>query len=176
MTDNLWNKTQDLIDLEEAMAQLQGNEELTIEEKDQLSQQLFNEWLEKERDWEVKLESAAYAAKCLEKEAMAIESMIKELKIRHDSKLNSAQKLKHYILLAMQARGKGKIQGKYSTIYQQTRNPLILNVPPEELPQQYQRVKVEAKINDLKQALKENNNLPYCRWGEAETSLVIRIK
>ena len=177
MSDNLWNKTQNLIDLEEAIASIQDNEELTEAQKDEQSQQLFTQWLGQEEDWKHKLESAAYATKCLEKEAAAVKSMIDELKIRHASKLNSATKLKRYILLAMQARGQNKIKGKYSTIYQQTRNPLILDVPPEELPQQFQRIKVEARVNELKQALKaNNNNLPYCRWGESETSLVIRIK
>ena len=177
MTDNLWNKTQDLIDLEEAIAEIIADEELTEAEKEEQSQKLFAEWLEQDKDWKVKLESAAYAAKCLEKEAAAVKSMIDELKIRHASKLNSANKLKQYILLAMQQRGETKIKGKYSTIYQQTRQPLILRVAPEELPQEFQRVKVEPKINELKQALKTSNgNLPYCDWGTTETSLVIRIK
>ena len=177
MNDNLWNKTQDLIDLESAIAFIINDESLTEAQKEEQSQQLFSEWLEQEKDWKVKLESVAYAAKCLEKEAAAVKSMIDELHIRHTSKLNAASRLKQYILLAMQQRGETKVKGKYSTIYQQTRQPVILRVEPEELPQEFQRVKVEPKLNELKKALKESDgNLPYCDWGETETSLVIRIK
>ncbi|HHP7231699.1 MAG TPA: siphovirus Gp157 family protein [Xenococcaceae cyanobacterium] len=177
MNDNLWNKTQNLIDLETAIAEVVEDESLTEAEKDERSQQLFQEWLGKEEDWKHKLESAAYAAKCLEKEAAAVKSMIDDLKVRHASKLNSAAKLKQYILLAMQERGETKVKGKYSTIYQQSRQPVILRVEPEELPSKFQRVKVEPKLNELKKALKANNGkLPYCDWGETETSLVIRIK
>ena len=177
MNDNLWNKTQDLIDLEEAIASIQDDESLTEAQKEEQSKQLFDEWLEQEKDWKVKLESVAYAAKCLEKEAAAVKSMIDELKIRHTSKLNTASRLKQYILLAMQQRGETKVKGKYSTIYQQTRQPVILRVEPEELPEEFRRVKVEPKLNELKKALKNSDgNLPYCDWGETETSLVIRIK
>ena len=177
MNGNLWNKTQDLIDLEDAIAEIALNEELSEAEKDEQSQKLFQEWLGKEEDWKHKLESAAYAAKCLEKEAAAVKSMIDDLKTRHASKLNSAAKLKQYILLAMQERGETKVKGKYSTIYQQTRQPVILRVAPEELPVEFQRVKVEAKVNDIKQALKASkDDFPWADWGETETSLVIRIK
>jgi hypothetical protein len=177
MNDNLWNKTQDLIDLEEAIANIIDDESLNEVEKEEQSKQLFAEWLEQEQDWKIKLESAAYAAKCLEKEAVAVKLMIDELKVRYDSKLKSAKRLKQYILLAMQQRGETKVKGKYSTIYQQTRQPVILRVEPEELPEEFQRVKVEPKLNELKQALKANGGkLPYCDWGETESSLVIRIK
>ena len=177
MKDNLWNKTQDLIDLEEAISSIQDDELLTEAQKEEQYQQLFDEWLQQEKDWKVKLESVAYAAKCLEKEAAAVKSMIDELKIRHTSKLNTASRLKQYILLSMQQRGETKVKGKYSTIYQQTRQPVILRVEPEELPEEFRRVKVEPKLNELKKALKNSDgNLPYCDWGETETSLVIRIK
>ena len=177
MNDNLWNKTQDLIDLEEAISSIQDDESLTEAQKEEQSQQLFGEWLEQDKDWKAKLESVAYGAKCLEKEAAAVKSTIDELKLRYDSKLNSASRLKQYILLAMQQRGETKLKGKYSTIYQQTRQPAILRVEPEELPQEFQRVKVEPKLNELKKALKNSDGkLPYCDWGETETSLVIRIK
>ncbi|MGV2831986.1 siphovirus Gp157 family protein [Myxosarcina sp. GI1(2024)] len=177
MNDNLWNKTQDLIELEEAIAEIANSEELTEAEKDQRSQQLFQQWLGKEQDWKAKLESAAYAAKCLEKEAAAVKSMIDELRVRQVSKLNSANKLKQYILLAMQQRGESKVKGKYSTIYQQTRQPVVLKVAAAELPEEYQRIKVEAKLNDIKQALKTSKNgFPWADWGETETSLIIRIK
>ncbi len=177
MNNNLWNKTQDLIDLEEAIAEIANSEELTEAEKDERSQELFQQWLGQEEDWKAKLESAAYAAKCLEKEAEAIKSMIDDLKVRYASKLNSAIKLKQYILMAMQERGISKVKGNYSTIYQQTRQPVVLKVTPEELPEEYQRVKVEAKLNDLKQALKTSKDeFPWADWGDTEISLVIRIK
>ena len=178
MSNNLWNKTQDLIDLEDAIAEVANSEELSEAEKDEQSQLLFQQWLGKEEDWKAKLESAAYAVKCLEKEAEAVKSMIDDLKVRYASKLNSASKLKKYILLAMQERRETKVKGKYSTIYQQTRQPVILRVTPEELPGEYQRVKVEAKLNDIKQALKKTSkeDFPWADWGETETSLVIRIK
>ena len=177
MNNNLWNKTQDLIDLEEAIAEVVDNEELDEADKEKQSQELFQQWLGQEEDWKAKLESAAYAAKCLEKEAEAVKSMIDDLKVRYASKLNSASKLKQYILLAMQEREISKVKGKYSTIYQQTRQPVILRVTPEELPEEYQRVKVEAKLNDLKQALKTSkDDFPWADWGETEISLVIRIK
>lgn len=177
MNDNLWNKTRDLIDLESAIATIIDDQSLSETEKEEQSQKLFTEWLEQEQDWKIKLESAAYAAKCLEKEAAAVKSMIDELKVRYDSKLKSAERLKQYILLAMQQRGETKVKGKYSTIYQQSRQPVILRVQPEELPEEFQRIKVEPKLNELKQALKANDGkLPYCDWGKTESSLVIRIK
>ncbi len=177
MNNNLWNKTQDLIELEDAIAEIANSEELTEAEKDERSQELFQHWLGQEEDWKTKLESAAYATKCLEKEAEVVKSMIDDLKVRYASKLNNASKLKQYILLAMQEREISKVKGKYSTIYQQTRQPVILRVTPEELPEEYQRVKVEAKLNDLKQALKTSkDDFPWADWGDTEISLVIRIK
>lgn len=178
MSNNLWNKTQDLIDLEDAISEVVNNEELSDAEKDEQSQLLFQQWLAQEADWKTKLEAAAYAAKCLDKEAEVIKSMISDLKVRLNSKVNSSNKLKQYILLAMQERGETKIKGTYSTIYQQTRQPVVLKVAPEELPEEYQRVKVEAKVSDIKQALKttSKDDFPWADWGKTETSLVIRIR
>ena len=49
MNDNLWNKTQDLIDLEEAIAFIIDDESLSEAEKEERSQQLFSEWLKQDK-------------------------------------------------------------------------------------------------------------------------------
>jgi hypothetical protein len=137
--------------LKDAIALVVADESLTEAEKDEQSQGLFQQWLGKEEDWKHKLESAAYAAKCLEKEAAAVKSMIDELKLRYDSKLKATSKLKQYILLAMQERGETKVKGKYSTIYQQTRQPVILRVAPENLPEEYQRINPLLSLSEKKE-------------------------
>ncbi len=182
MTNNnsLWDKTKELEWLEDQMHSIDIDEELSEEEKETKRELIFQQWLIAEGDWETKIESCGYAVKCLEKENQAIASMIDDLKARKKNKEGQIKRLKRYMLNAMQNRNKTKIKGSYSTIYTQTYKPVILNCEPEELPQEYQRVKVEPNMTELKKALKRaeqtKEGFTHAYFGLPQTSLIIRIK
>jgi len=125
------------------------------------------------------LEAAAYAAKCAEREADSIKQMRDDLKRRQTSKENQAQRLKHYMLQALQKRGQQRVRGTFATVFQQRRSQIRPNCTAEELPQQFQRVTVEPRQSELSQAYKQaqqqGQDFPWA-YETAETVLTIRLR
>lgn len=175
--NSLWQQTDDLNELEQIIDQVVDDDSLSPEAREEKLQQLFNQWLEADDNWQERIEACGYRTKCLEKEAEAIKSMIDDLKDRLTIKQNEISRLKHYMQNAMQLREQTKIKGKYSTIFIKTNPPsVLLKTEPEDLPPQFQKIKVEADKTKLKQALKADKNFPYATWQQPTTSLNIRIK
>ena len=50
--------------------------------------------------------------------------MVDDLRERQAVKKAESERLKRYLLIAIQQRGLSKVKSKYSTIYQQTRKPI----------------------------------------------------
>ena len=172
--NSLWGQTNELQDLEQQLAEIDLLE-LTETEKEQARSQIFALWISQEKDWEEKLESCAYAVKCLEKEAIAISSMINDLKSRQQSKENLAKRLKSYMLMAMQSRGVPKLKGKYSTIYTSNTSAVAIEGAVEKLPPQYHKLKIEADKQLLKKDLSDGKAIEGVKL-KLRTNLIIRIK
>jgi hypothetical protein len=179
-SNSLWGKTRDLLELEDALTNIDLDENLKEEEKEAQRQEIFSQWIESNEDWQQKIEAAGYATKCIDKEVEALKSMVDDLRERQAVKKAESERLKRYLLIAIQQRGLSKVKGKYSTIYQQTRKPIPPSVQPSELPSQYQKVSIEARLSKLKESYKEaTKNGEDFQWAyeaKPETNLVIRVK
>ncbi|MDJ0725604.1 MAG: siphovirus Gp157 family protein [Prochloraceae cyanobacterium] len=176
MTNNnsLWGQTNQLEDLEQQWLEIDLSY-LPESEKEKARSEIFQEWIDKAEDWEAKIESCGYAAKCLEKEAEAIASMISDLKSRQQRKEAEAKRLKTYMMMAMQSQGIAKVKGKYSTIYTSTSSSVQLSLPIEELPSKYHKQKIEAHKQLIKKDLTAGKPIKGAKI-EQRSSLVIRIK
>ena len=176
MTNNnsLWGLTNQLEDLEHQWLEIDFSY-LPEEEKEKARAEIFQQWIDKAEDWEAKIESCGYAAKCLEKEAEAIASMISDLKSRQQRKEAEAKRLKTYMMMAMQSQGVAKVKGKYSTIYTSTSSSVQLSLPVEELPSKYHKQKIEAHKQLIKKDLTAGKRIKGAKI-EQRSSLVIRIK
>ena len=105
MTNNnsLWGQTNQLEDLEQQWRDI-DNSYMSEDRKEKARAEIFDRWISQTEDWESKLESCGYAAKCLEKEANAIASMISDLRSRQQRKEAEAKRLKTYMTIAMLSR------------------------------------------------------------------------
>ena len=153
--DSLWGKSAEVAELESQLEDIALDDSLSDTERDERQAELFEQWLAADADWERRLEAAAYAANCAEREADSIKQMRNDLKRRQTSKENQAQRLKHYMLQALQKRGQQRVRGTFATVFQQRRSQVRPNVPAEELPEQFQRVSVEPRQSELSQAYKQ---------------------
>jgi len=176
MTNNnsLWGQTNQLEDLEQQWLEIDLSY-LPEEQKEKARADIFQQWIDKAEDWEAKIESCGYAAKCLEKEAEAIASMISDLKSRQQRKEAEAKRLKTYMMMAMQSQGIAKVKGKYSTIYTSTSSSVQLSLPIEELPSKYHKQNIVADKQLIKKDLTAGKRIKGAKI-EKRSSLVIRIK
>ena len=176
MTNNnsLWGQTNQLEDLEQQWRDI-DNSYMSEDRKEKARAEIFDRWISQTKDWEAKLESCGYAAKCLEKEAGAIASMISDLRSRQQRKEAEAKRLKTYMTIAMQSRGVQKVKGKYSTIYTSKTSSVQLSLPIEKLPPKYQKQNIVADKQLIKKDLAAGKRIEGAKL-ELRSSLVIRIK
>ena len=94
-------------------------------------------------------------------------------------KENQAQRLKRYMLQALQKRGQQRVRGTFATVFQQRRSQIRPNCTAGELPEHFQRVTVEPRQSELSQAYKQaqqqGQDFPWA-YETAETVLTIRFK
>jgi len=177
--DSLWGKSAEVAELEKQLEDVALDDSLSEAERDERQAELFEQWLAADADWERRLEAAAYAANCAEREADSIKQMRNDLKQRQASKENQAQRLKRYMLQALQKRGQQRVRGTFATVFQQRRSQIRPNCTAEELPEQFQRVTVEPRQSELSQAYKQaqqqGQDFPWA-YETTETALTIRFK
>jgi hypothetical protein len=88
-----------------------------------------------------------------------------------------ADRLKQRLKDAMEASGKGKLETARFRLSVQANGgaqPLEVTVPPEQLPQKYQAVRVEADKTALREALAAGATIPGVTLLPRGTSLRIR--
>jgi hypothetical protein len=127
----------------------------------------------------------------LEDKAEGYASVIQELALRAKARKDEAariralaeadeavaDRLKKRLKEAMEATGKTKIDGlkfKLSVAANGGAQPLEVTVPPEQLPQKYQAVRVEADKAALREALAAGATIPGVTLMPRGTSLRIR--
>ncbi len=76
----------------------------------------------------------------------------------------------------MQRVNKTKVEGVTCKLSMRRKQPRVcLNVEPEQLPSEYQRVKVEANLTEIKKALKAKKELNWAFFSDnQEYSLTIK--
>lgn len=172
----LWNISEEMIELENLINQLQESEELSEEEKEIKINELFSEWLTADTNFEEKAEKVAHYIKYLEAITEARKAEAKRIRVLASMSEKQGDKLRNYLIREMQRVNKTKIEGVTCKLSMRKKQPSIcLKVEPEELPDEFKRVKIEPNLTEIRKALKSQNDLDWAFLSDEEDySLTIK--
>ncbi|CCQ50855.1 siphovirus Gp157 family protein [Crocosphaera watsonii WH 8501] len=172
----LWNISQEIIELENLINRLQDSEDLSEEEKESKINQLFSEWLTADTNFDEKAEKVAHYIKYLEAITEARKAEAKRLRVLASMSEKQGDKLREYLIREMQRVNKTKIEGVSCKLSMRKKQPSIcLKVKPEELPDEFKRVKIEANLTEIRKALKSEKDFDWAFLSDDEDySLTIK--
>ncbi len=172
----LWQLSDEIVELESLIDEINDCEDLTESEKETRLNHVFSEWLNEDYKFDEKAEKVAQFIKHLEALTEARKAEAKRLKTLAESSEKQGAKLREYLLREMQRVNKRKIEGISCKLSMRKKQPRVcLNVEPEQLPSEFQRVKVEANLTEIKKALKSKKEIDWAFFSDnQEYSLMIK--
>ena len=126
---------------------------------------------------EDKAENYAKLIKNLEAEKVGYETEAKRLSDRAKAIDRNIKSLKANLLWAMKETGKDKIRGKLFTVgvaKNGGKQPLTLDVPVIDLPEEMQKVTIEADNDAIRKYIEETGDLSYAHFEDRGEHLSIR--
>ena len=153
----LWELSDEIQQLETALAEILDNESLTEEERETKLQETFTQWLETGESFKSKAELVAKYIRHQEVLAAARKEEAKRISTLAKQAENSATRLRHYLTTQMIRSDVKRIDGVSVKIGLRKKQPLVLiNVPPEELPAEYVKVTHKPDLTKIRNLLKSD--------------------
>jgi chromosome segregation ATPase len=122
---------------------------------------------------EQKLDGIARLIRNWEAETEALHDEIARLRDRQSAIDNRVRRLKDYALQCLQRANLHRVRLPIVTAYIGRSTRVEVDVPPEEVPEQYRRISVSVDKRALKEALDAGDSVPGARLAETEY-LVLR--
>ncbi len=172
----LWELSEGIQELENAIALIQEDDTLTEEELENQLQQTFDEWLQAGESFKLKAEQVASYIRHQEALAEARKTEAKRIQALAKQAENGATRLRKYLVAQMVRSDVKKIDGTTVKIGLRKKQPQILiNVPTEELPAEYLNVTYKANLTEIRKLLKSDAEIPWASFSEShEYSVTIR--
>ena len=155
MTTKLWELSDEIQQLENAIALIADDENLTEEERENKLQLTFEQWLETGESFKSKAEQVARYIK--HQEALAEARNVEAKRIQNLAKQaeNGAARLRKYLIDQMIRSDIKKIDGVAVKIGLRKKQPaVLLNVPADELPAEYVQVTYKPDLTKIRKLLK----------------------
>lgn len=151
----LWELSEEIQQLEDAIALISEDETLTDEERETQLEQAFTQWLETGESFKTKAEQVAAYIRHQEAVSEARKAEAKRIRTLAEQAENQATRLRHYLTNQMLLTGQTRIDGVTVKIGLRKKPPrVMLNVPLEELPLEYVHVEYTPKLSKIKELLK----------------------
>ena len=151
----LWELSEEIRELENAISAIADDETLNDEDKEVKLQKTFATWLETGESFKVKAEQVARYIRHQEALAEARKAEAKRIRELATQAENQAGRLRKYLTSQMIISGVDRIDGVSTKISIRKKPPqVLLNVPPEELPNQYVKVTHKPDLTRIKALLK----------------------
>lgn len=172
----LWELSEDLTELDNEISTINDDENIADEEKEKLLNDLLEQYLDSESNFNEKAVNVAQYIKHLENLAELRKAEIKRLTALKNQADNQAKRLRDYLISHMMRTGKKKIEGVSCKLSLRKKPPqLELNCEVEDLPQEYQRITIEPDKTAIKKFIKEHGNKDWARLTDNdEYSLTIK--
>ncbi len=172
----LWELSDGIQKLENAIAFIQENETLTDDDREAKLEETFNQWIEVGESFKVKAEQVASYIRHQEALAEARKAEAKRIQALAKQAENGATRLRKYLVAQMLRSDVKKIDGTTVKIGLRKKQPQILiNVPPEELPAEYLKVTYKADLTEIRKLLKSDSDIGWASLSEShEYSVTIR--
>ena len=154
-TTRLWELSEEIRELENAISAIADDETVSDEERDDKLQKMFAQWLETGESFKVKAEQVARYIRHQEALAEARKTEAKRIRELASQAENQAARLRQYLTNQMVMSGIDRIEGVATKISIRKKQPTVmLNVPPEELPTEYVRVTHKPDLTKIRALLK----------------------
>ncbi len=172
----LWKLSDEIQQLENAIALIQEDDNLTDEDREIKLEETFNQWLEADDSFKVKAEQVAQFIRHQEALAEARKTEAKRIQALAKQAENGATRLRKYLVAQMLRSDVKKIDGTTVKIGLRKKQPQILiNVPPEELPAEYLNITYKANLTEIRKLLKSDSDIGWASFSEShEYSVTIR--
>jgi Siphovirus Gp157 len=151
----LWELSEEIQQLENAIANLVDDETLTEEDREIKLQETFSQWLSRGESFKTKAEQVARYIK--HQEALAEARKVEARRIRELAQQaeNGAARLRKYLIDQMIRSDVQKIDGVSTKIGLRQKQPQVLiNVAPEKLPAEYVKVTYQPDLTKIRKLLK----------------------
>lgn len=146
-----------------------------LQNAEEIEEEVLKDTLEAiDGELEVKADNYAKIIKELTLDAKKFEEEKKRLEVNQKTLENRAKKLKEYLYQSMKVTGKAKFKTDLFSFGIQKnggQQPMTI-LPDMEIPSQY--LKYEPDNTKIREALKKGEELPFARFEEYGTHLVIR--
>jgi hypothetical protein len=151
----LWELSEEIKQLENAIANLVDDETLTESDREIKLQQTFATWLSTGASFKTKAEQVARYIK--HQEAIAEARKVEARRIRELAQQaeNGASRLRKYLIDQMIRSNVQKIDGVSTKInLRKKQQEVLINVPPEKLPAEYVKVTYQPDLTKIRNLLK----------------------
>jgi hypothetical protein len=151
----LWELSEEIKELENAIALIADDETLTEEDRETKLQETFARWLSKGESFKVKAEQVARYIR--HQEALAEARKIEARRIRDlaSQAENQSTRLRQYLTNQMMLSGVDRIDGVSTKIgLRKKQQEVLLNVSPEKLPAEYVRLTYQPDLTKIRKLLK----------------------
>ena len=174
----LWELSETIKQLEDAISAIADDESLTEEEREEGLQETFVTWLSTGESFKVKAEQVARYIRHQEALAEARKSEARRIRDLASQAENQATRLRRYLTSQMMMSGVDRIDGVSTKISLRKKQPtVLLNVPAEELPAEYVRVTHKPDLTKIRASLKTDieGEIDWASLSEShEHSVTIR--
>jgi len=154
-TTRLWELSEEIRHLENAISAIADDETLNDENKETKLQETFAQWLETGESFKSKAEQVARYIRHQEALAEARKAEAKRIRELASQAENQANRLRKYLTNQMIMSGIDRIDGVSTKIsLRQKPSQVLLNVTAEELPTEYVRVTHKPDLTKIKALLK----------------------
>lgn len=156
-TPKLWELSDEIQQLENAISAIADEENLTESERETKLQSTFNQWLSTGESFKVKAEQVARYIRHQEALAEARKAEARRIRELASQAENGAARLRKYLIAQMLRSDIKKIDGVAVKIGLRKKQPaVLLNVPAEELPPEYVQVSYKPDLTKIRRLLKVN--------------------
>lgn len=177
-TARLWELSEEIRELENAIASIADDETLLEEKREVKLQEMFARWLSTGESFKVKAEQVARYIRHQEALAEVRKDEARRIRELGQQAENQAARLRQYLVNQMLMSGVNRIEGVTTKIGIRKKPPqVLLRVPPEELPVEYVRITHKPELTRIRAALKTDTEgaIDWASFSEdLEYSVTIR--
>ncbi len=177
-TIRLWELSEAIQQLENAIARYVEDENLTEAEREIKLQSTFNQWLATGESFKSKAEQVARYIKHQEAIAEARKTEARRIRELASQAENQATRLRRYLTNQMILSRVNRIDGVSTKISLRKKQPtVLLNVPPEKLPAEYVKITHKPDLTKIRASLKADTigAIGWASFSEShEYSVTIR--
>ena len=166
-TPKLWELSAEVLSLEYSISEIQEDDNLSDFDKETLLEELLENWLGTGKEFDSKACNVAAYIKHLEALTEARKAEYRRLRELAEQSEKQAERIRAYLVAQMEKTGKKKINGVTASLSLRKKPAkVVLEVEPELLPLEFQKIEVTPRLTAIKEYLKSNPNCGFASMAE----------